>query len=157
MIAGDRRVTALGTSFAVRYDQNQLAVLLVDGKVAVSSSASFRAGNAAKESSPAILTPGERLTFHKDGLRKVDTPPLEAVMAWRRGEVVMDKTVLADAVAEMNRYDEVRLVIDDPALANLQVSGIYRTGDSAGFALAVSQVHRLSVVSEGTRIHLRKE
>src|SRR5262249_40880821 len=35
--AGDRRIQALGTSFAVRRDESQVAVTLVDGKVTVAS------------------------------------------------------------------------------------------------------------------------
>jgi transmembrane sensor len=101
------------------------------------------------------LTPGQRLVLAATQQPQVDTPQVEAVTAWRRGEVVLEKTALADAVAEMNRYDETRLVIDDPHIATLLVSGIYRTGDSAGFARAIGKMYNLTVADEGDSIHLR--
>ena len=86
---------------------------------------------------------------------KLDMPPTDAVTAWRRGEVMLDKTVLAEAVAEMNRYDKVALVIDDPAIADLRVSGIYHTGDSEGFARTIARLYGLEIAREQGRIHLQ--
>jgi hypothetical protein len=43
--------------------------------------------------------------------------------AWRRGKICFSGQTLSDAVAEVNRYRERQLVIDDPALSNLQVGG----------------------------------
>lgn len=178
VIAGDRQVTALGTSFSVRYEPHRLAVMLVDGKVTVSavppsgtaglsvrgetpenpSSDSKNDTQLPAEPSPTALTllPGQRLVLAAASPPKLDTPPVEAVTAWRRGEVMLDKTALADAVAEMNRYDETHLVIGDPRIADLLVSGIYRTGDSVGFAQAVARMYDLKVAQDGGQIHLRE-
>ena len=56
----------------------------------------------------------------------------------------------------MNRYDERRLVVDDPALATVQISGIYRTGDSTGFARAVAELHGLKIIESPDEIHLQR-
>ncbi len=82
----------------------------------------------------------------------MDEPPIEAVTAWRRGEVILDKTRLGDAVAEMNRYSSIELIIDDEKAANIPISGIFRSGDSASFARAVGEAYRLRVTSEPRRI-----
>jgi transmembrane sensor len=89
------------------------------------------------------------------GTPRLDQPRIDAVTAWRRGEVMLDNTTLADAVAEMNRYDERLLIIDDPSAAAMRVSGIYHAGDSAGFARTVAALYGLQVVHEPGRIHLR--
>jgi transmembrane sensor len=162
VIAGDHHVTALGTAFVVRHENGGTAVTLVEGKVAV-----FEGGHAVPTHSPQtaapeaapdnriVLSPGQRLTFVGRGTPRLDQPRIDAVTAWRRGEVMLDNTTLADAVAEMNRYDERLLIIDDPRAAAMRVSGIYHAGDSAGFARTVAALYGLQVVHEPGRIHLR--
>ena len=73
----------------------------------------------------------------------------------RRGEVILDRTSLEDAVREMNRYDRAALVLDDAAVAKLPISGIYRTGNNQDFAGAVAVVYGLEVRREDGEIHLR--
>jgi transmembrane sensor len=155
--AGDKEVIAIGTSFVVRRDERQLTVTLMEGKVAVSPSAGARPeSDENPDKYPAdktVLAPGQRLTFVSHKPPKVDEPPIEKVTAWRRGEVILDKTRLQDAVDEMNRYSAVRLVIDDAA-ADILVSGIFRAGDSARFAQAVAETYHLAVDHEPRRIRI---
>lgn len=145
--AGEQQVEALGTSFDVKRDSQQITVTLVEGKVAVS--------DVEKEQPSQTLTEGERLIVSSaNGSAKVDKPRIEAVTAWLRGEVMLDGTPLAVAVAEMNRYDQRRLVIDDPTIAAVRISGVYHTGDSALFADMVARLYGFSVQHRDGRIHL---
>ena len=102
-----------------------------------------------------ILAPGERVTFTVGGNPRLDEPGIEALTAWRRGEVMLDNTDLADAVAELNRYDKTTLIIDDPGIASLTISGIYQAGDSSGFARTVAKLYDLEIVEQPNRIYLR--
>jgi transmembrane sensor len=147
--AGVHRVEALGTVFIVRHDAARTAVTLVEGKIAVSVE-----GDDALEI-PASLTPGERLTFVGKSRAKIDEPRIEAITAWRRSEIVLDKTPLADAIAEVNRYDQTMLVIDDPQIACLPVSGVYHTGNSETFAAMIAQLYGLETVRRNGRIALK--
>jgi transmembrane sensor len=165
--AGDRQVTALGTTFVVRYEPARTAITLVEGKVAISALGSF---SAAQEGEPAqkpttsiqpqadvfTLTPGERLTLAKLAPPRIDAPRIDAITAWRRGEVLLEATPLTEAVAEMNRYDERQLVLDSTDLGTVRVSGVYRTGDSPGFARAVAELHGLKIIEGEDRIHLQR-
>jgi transmembrane sensor len=151
--AGERAVTALGTSFVVRYEPDRLAVTLVEGKIAVASlTPSPLWGEDRGEGS--ALAPGQRLTFVKNALPKIDTPRAESTMAWRRGEVILDDTPLADAVAEMNRYERTRIVLDDSRFKDFRVSGIYKTGDGRSFANAVAVAYGLDLAERDNTIHL---
>ena len=153
----------MGTTFVVRYDALRTAVTLVEGRVSVSSlpAASYepRACRCCRSCSLAaaedtVLAPGQRLVFAKGEAPKLDEPRIEAVTAWRRGEVMLDKTALAEAVAEMNRYDQATLIIDDAAIAQLKVSGIYHTSDNENFAAMISRLYGLQVTHREGRIHL---
>jgi transmembrane sensor len=155
VVAGDHQVIALGTAFVVRYEASRTAVTLVEGKVAVSGTGIEDPGTATQLTEDShVLAPGQRVTFMDRAAARVDLPRIEAVTAWRRGEVMLDRTTLAEAVAEMNRYDERRLVIDDPKVAALLVSGIYHAGDTMGFARTVAKLYALDVVEQPGRIHL---
>lgn len=147
--AGNREVIALGTSFVVRHDAKGLSVTLMEGRVAV-------APVSVSESIPAetLLEPGQRITFSAHRPPELDEPSIERVTAWRRGEVILDKTRLADAMEEMNRYSALKLVTDDPQVAGILVSGIFRAGDSVRFARAVGETYHLSVVQDQHRIAL---
>jgi len=68
--------------------------------------------------------------------------------------VVLDHTRLADAVIEMNRYNPVKVVVSSPDSAAIEVSGIFRAGDSARFARAVADTYQFEVFEEPERILL---
>ena len=165
VIAGDQQVTAVGTAFEVRCQPDRIDVTLVEGRVNVTSTPQLLASpdiasnsqNAAKKVSGSgfAMTAGERITIVKGAPPIFDTPRIEAITAWRRGEVMLDDMALVDAVAEMNRYNKSALIIDESRVARLHVSGIYHSGDSEGFAQAVAQLYGLQVIEEGGKIHLR--
>lgn len=143
--AGERVVTALGTSFAVRYDGSGTAVTLLEGSVSVT----------APNAPPIQLVPGQRLAAAVDAAPRVDTKSAAAAVAWRRGEIILDETSLSNAAAEMNRYERRPLRVDED-IAALPVSGIFRTGDARGFAVAVAAVYDLQVSDDGDELHLAK-
>ena len=71
---------------------------------------------------------------------------MDQVQAWKRGEALFDDVSLEEAVAEMNRYSSTPIRVDGSVTTSgLRVSGLFRTGDSAGFARAVAKLHGLVV------------
>jgi transmembrane sensor len=94
------------------------------------------------------------LTFASRSNAQIDEPRIEVVTAWRRGEVVLDGTPLSEAISEMNRYDRTRLVVPDPKVAALPVSGIYQAGSSETFAIMVARLYGLEVTHEYGQISL---
>jgi transmembrane sensor len=173
VVADGQKVQALGTEFLVRSDDQQLAIMLLEGKVAVSSGApspetapgrmqSTSAGKDTmlEQASPTqgagrvfALSPGERLTFTKNKSPALDRPPLEKVIAWERGHLIFDHTPLGEAVREMNRYSDTEIKIEKTATESTQVTGIFRTGESENFARAIAEAYQLRLVSQsGTLI-----
>ena len=101
-----------------------------------------------------ILNPGERLMLSLNTPATLDEPRIDAVTAWRRGEVVLERTRLDEAVAEMNRYEERKLVISSPEITGLKISGIYHVGDGAGFADTIATLYHLQVTSKKGEISI---
>lgn len=103
-----------------------------------------------------MLEPGERVTFVRTArLAKIDRPAIEAVTAWRKGEIVFENTPLSTAVEEMNRYSTRKLRLGVGAAAQMPVSGLFRSGDAENFALALTSTHPLEAVEQGSEIEIR--
>lgn len=160
--AGDRTVTALGTAFDVRLDAARVQVTLIEGKVSVDE----KSAPAAKPA-PTVLAPGEQLvaairkpdlssTLSSEALAKEEpeiiTTDVERVTSWREGRLVFRNEPLADAVTEVNRYSTTKLLLaDDPHLQEVRVSGVFDTGSTASFTLALETLHGVHVETLSSR------
>ncbi len=145
VIAGGHTIIALGTVFTVEYDAHFVRVDMMEGRVAVVAPDAIE------------LTAGEEARFSPDG-RAIVTPKadIEAATAWRSGKVIFHAERLGDAVRRLNRYSHVQLRIDDAALADLRVSGVFEAGDSRGFATAMMAFLPVRAdYSQGDVINLR--
>jgi len=147
--AGDKQIRAVGTSFVVRNERGEVVVTLLQGKVAVTD-----IRPAAAKPAPTYLTPGDRLRAPVDGPARIDAQAADAATAWRRGQAMFADTPLGDAVTEMNRYGGPRLIVDDPRLAGLRVSGVFATNDTGEFARAVAALHGLRIEQNGQTMHI---
>jgi transmembrane sensor len=147
--AGDKQVRAVGTSFVVRREGGEVIVTLLQGKVEVTD-----IRPAAVKAQPTYLNPGDRLRAPTEGPARIDDQPADVATAWRRGQAMFSDTPLADAVNELNRYGGPRLVIDDPRLAGLRISGVFATNDTGEFARAVAALHGLRVEQVGQTMHI---
>jgi len=144
--AGTHRVVALGTRFDVRLSGGELNVTLIEGRVAVS---------AAGSGTPiAVLQPGQQFVA-AGGTARVrpaqvhsDAPPEQASEA-SASFVTFDDEPLSTAIAEINRGSARQLVVRDPAVAALRVTGRFRRGDAERFARALATVHQVRVVRRG--------
>lgn len=160
VIAAGHDIRDVGTKFDVRRQGDLMAVTLLQGEVTVSrepskvqpirapAAAGQRGGRprgAGATGAPRTITlaPGERVTFQGTRMRKIDWPSVAQVTAWLRGEVMLENTSLADAAADLNRYSRLRIVIRDPAVASIRVSGVVQAGASRSFAAAVARSYRL--------------
>jgi len=151
--AGSKQVVALGTAFDVRWIDERLSIVLLDGQVAV-----VPAGErpVATSASATILQPGERLQFARPDLGVKSSVRLDREEAWVSGRVVFDSTPLGVAVAEINRYAPQRIVLADPALATLQISGTFSVDDPAAIARALAQMFSLEITSANGNIVLMR-
>lgn len=132
--AGGRRITALGTRFDVRLDEGPLRVTLVEGQVSVARTVDAADG----PGRPVVLTAGQQLTVAPG--RDVVAPAQAGASAWREASITFDDRPLSEVVAELNRHSATQLVIDDPKVAAMRVTGRFRTGDPQRFLRTLAQV-----------------
>jgi transmembrane sensor len=140
--AGSLEVVALGTRFAVRVVEDGMDVMLVEGRVAVGVPGGVE---------PAVLQPGQLLVARGGSATIGAAPPAEEALSWQRGFVTFRDDTLAAAAAELNRYSGEQLVVRDPVIAGLRVSGMFRTGDPERFGRALAEIHPVRVVRRPDR------
>lgn len=144
--AGGHEIVALGTAFEARLDGGAVTATLEHGRIAVAADGT--------NSRDYLLAPGDRIAFLPGGAVRRDRPDMTLALAWRQGRLGFDREPLAQAVAEMNRYASQPLVIDDPAIARLAISGIYTAGDNEAFANSISMLLPVKAEIEPSRIRL---
>lgn len=141
--AEGRLVTALGTRFDVRSDSEGLRVTLLEGSVRVDTP------GASPAQAAVVLRPGQELLVapgKPEVVRQADTARSEA---WRETRLVFDDKPLGEVVAELNRYAVLQLVIDDPRVAALRITGQFRAGDNARFARGLARLYPIRAVPDG--------
>ncbi|HTT83620.1 MAG TPA: FecR domain-containing protein [Rhizomicrobium sp.] len=143
--AAGQRILADRTTLDVRRDGNRVSVVLLEGRATVLAVAATARRRLALER-------GERAIMADNIAPRIDRPNLAPLLAWQTGQAMFESESLAAAAAEMNRYSTVPIVINDAAIANLKLSGVYRVGDNIAFARSVSQL--LPVVVEHYPDHI---
>ena len=139
--AGDAVVRAVGTEFKVRLLADQHVDIVVnEGRVEVQGHLRGRVRTsgphrAACSGGAAGGSCGGEAVDRQRGLPGVrDTPEqLSSEMAWREGAIIFDGEPLSQAIAEIERYTDSRIVISDPETAALRVGGRFRTDDVPDF------------------------
>lgn len=141
--AGDRRVTAVGTAFDVRIDAGKVRVVLAQGHVVVDP---IRPDGLARVL-PALervdLRPGEQLSKDVAGPATVSVADVDRALSWREGQVVFRDDDLAAAIKEMNRYSSTQILIEDPGVADLKISGVFGVSRPENFIAAVTAFYPL--------------
>lgn len=146
--AGDRKVTAHGTAFDVRLeDHDRVQVTLIEGRVSVETLKASGAGPNISADHEDLL-PGDQLVV--TGTRPATKRKTDVAKAtsWREGQIIFDDDTLSSAVAEVNRYSARKVVLADPRLASLRMSGVFIAGHSDSFVETVTGNFPIKVTTD---------
>lgn len=166
---GDLTVVALGTVFTVEHADGRTRVTLIEGRVAVlpegrrASHVGLHLRHPANHtetfaSGKMELAVGDELRLDRDGQATVAQVDLDSATAWRRGKLVFHDLALSEAVSRMNRQSHLQIGMDDPELAALPVSGVFKAGDARAFAQALESYLPLSAdYSSAGKVSLRRD
>ncbi len=157
VVAGDRKVVAMGTSFMIRredIDGAAFAITLMEGRVAIEPISWPDALPSSVAPGLKLLSPGERLRFEGDSAGTLDAPSIDRITAWQRGQLIFEDTSLREAVAEFNRHGSKHITVDGESAERLRVGGVFRIGDPSSFALAMANAYHLHIVNRGDEIIL---
>jgi transmembrane sensor len=115
--AGAAHVNVLGTLFSVSHLKDAVRVTLVRGAVSVNTPTD--AGRSVQ------LVPGQQVDVRQKRLEQPVAVDADAATAWRDNRLVFERMPLAEALEHIQRYRKPSIVLDDPSLASLPISGVF--------------------------------
>jgi transmembrane sensor len=148
--AGDKRVTAVGTKFAVRREPDGIRVVVTEGKVLVQTGGTDDTGSAEPVSAGTIARASDAGVL----LQPQQSTEAEDVLSWRHGVLVFRQMTLGEASAEFNRYNARKIVIEDPAVARMRVAGSFRANNVDAFVRLLERGYPLHVEERGEQFLL---
>lgn len=114
--AGSGKIIDIGTQFDVRLDNEHVAVAVLEGIVQV------QAGDSRE------IHANQAISYDDRGeLQTSAADDINAVTAWRRGQLVFENRRLDEVLAELQRFHDISLTLAEPALAKLKVTGTFHT------------------------------
>jgi transmembrane sensor len=148
--AGDVRVRAVGTAFAVRRREGGAEVQVTEGIVEVWTEG--------QETKRAQVPAGVRTFVSEQSgaqLLVEDAADIERKLSWREGALSFRGNTIREAVAEFNRYNATKLEVDS-ALADEKIIGRFRAKEPDSFAREVSLAFGARIEREGSRIRIEQ-
>lgn len=135
-------VTAIGTDFDVSTTARTRSVTLVHGRVSVTP---FHLRENVKGRS-FMLSPGQQMTLTRSGvIEQFKTVDLASTTAWRQGRLEFTQVLVADAIAQANRYSTLKIRLLDPTIGSEQFDGSFRVGQTADLANALCEYFDLKI------------
>jgi transmembrane sensor len=138
-------VTVHGTQFEVRLeDPRHARVRVAEGVVSVESPS---------RESRVELQRGQAVGATPDGLSSVQSVDPDRVAAWREGTLVYDDAPLQIVTADLTRYSGRRFV-NDPEIAELRVTGVFRTTALDDALRSIETVLPVRVVAASKNVYV---
>jgi len=146
VIAGNRRITDLGTKFSVFRDGDRVEVIVKEGQVRVDviTPGSSDAPVVAERNTIVMARNTETLMVAKP------QQEIENELLWRSGMLVFNQERLADVADEINRYN-VRKIEVVGAARDIRIGGSFRADNVDVLKQLLRDGFRLKVVDEGDK------
>lgn len=147
VIAGNRRITDLGTKFSVRRDGDRVDVVVTEGEVRVEHIGGDQVGAPvlARRNMVVIARDSETLVAQKP-LKEIDT-----AMLWRSGMLSFNQEPLAAVAEDINRYNTRKIEVVGPA-RDIRIGGSFRSDNIQGFTQLLRDGFGLKIVETNDKI-----
>ena len=148
--AGVAQVNVLGTLFSVSHLDDAVRVTLVRGAVSVNDTT--ETGHSVQ------LVPGQQVEVRQKLLQSPVTVDTDVAIAWKDSRLIFERTPLAEALTQIQRYRKPAIVLDDPSLASLPISGVFDNRNVEDLLNLLPSILPLSLSTEfdGT-LHVRRK
>lgn len=154
--AGNGRIEALGTAFAVYLNGADVDVMVTEGRVSLASGAAAEAdelmeslGTLHAGQTAVIRSPRPEAELGSvaalQAVKPIAPEELAQRLAWREGVLVFSGEKLEDVVKELGRYTTVAIEIPDDAVRNMRIGGRFPVGETDTMLAALETNFHLRV------------
>lgn len=125
-------VTAVGTAFSVRLVDQDMNVLVSEGRVRLSAAPLDRASKEPRADAPeeVEVAAGEAAVFDRSAktISAIDKQDMDRQLDWKDGVLEFHGDPLMVVVADISRYTDITIEIENSELANRRVVAYYQVG-----------------------------
>jgi len=146
VIAGHQKVIATGTAFNIDMAGPKVLVTLIEGHVVVLDG--YEEGVAPAQPKVIELKAGQQLSAAPRLPSEVAQANIQRVTAWTIGQLMFDDEPLSSVVERVNRYGGTQIIITDPKVGAMKISGVFNAGDVLGFVEIVTHYLPVRAVTE---------
>ena len=137
---GDMLVHVTGTRFNVKRLDDETVVEVLEGTVDLIDKADL--GSVLSR-----IGAGEKVTVDPVGqASNIEVANIDRIEAWQEGRLEFSAASLEAVIEEFNRYSKTRIVIGDPELNDIQVSGAFQIGRTASLVGALEEAFPVRAV-----------
>jgi transmembrane sensor len=145
VVAGNQKVIATGTAFNIDLAGSKVLVTLIEGHVLVLTENSGARDLTADRFE---LRAGQQLAAAAHQQPRIIAANLSRVTAWTAGQLVFENEPLSSVVDRVNRYSDIQVVVSDPAIGEMKISGVFNAGDPQSFVNIVTRYLRIQAVPQ---------
>lgn len=151
VLAGNRKITDIGTKFTVRKVGSSVDVTVVEGSVKVEVLDGTLDRTAIYGNAGDVVVARKENTLVTSSTRQ----SIENAMGWRRGQLVFNQETLAGISQEFNRYNQKQMIVVGRA-RDIRIGGSFRATNPEAFAGLIQKGLGLKVEETNTTITISK-
>jgi transmembrane sensor len=152
--AGHTHVFAVGTRFDTYRRRDGIIVTVVEGGVAVLT-ADSPPGITGIPPDAVHVNAGYQLHIDARGLSAQPIPvDVQQAVAWQQRKIAFEQRPLGEVADEFNRYGSLPIEIDDAALRDVPISGVFDADDVDSFVAFLQTLDGVRVERTHTRIRV---
>ncbi len=144
--AGNRRITDIGTRFAVFRNGDDVRVTVREGKVRVESLDGQGQDAVLVPAGREVIAAGSESLMLQKPARDIDNG-----LAWRGGMLVFDQQPLGEVAEQFNRYNARHIQVESGA-SRIRIGGRFKARNVESFVQLLHRGFGLTVREEGDRI-----
>ena len=140
------RIRAVGTEFNVNRRNANTTITVLEGRVIVSrpevgNALTPAASPASDMVAPVALVAADRLVMSDSGSRSIErVADIAAVTSWTQRRLVFERRTMGEVADEFNRFNREKIRIDDDALRQEQVTGMFQADDLQSFLAFIAKI-----------------
>lgn len=134
---------ALGTEFTIRTLKDETMVTVLHHAVAV-----FQPATPQSTASSLTLRANQQVRVTPEGgIEPVKTINPTMAKAWQRGKLIFEEKPLVQVIAELNRYRSGAILVMNPQLDALKVTGVFDLTDTTAILQTIQKILPVSTLS----------
>ncbi len=153
--SNNTRVTAVGTQFDVNRKSNGTVVTVLEGRVSVAGPPQEPAARTL-DTGPILVSAGEQAIVTSAQASKHRALNPANATAWTTGLLVFDSEPLREVARAFNRQNTKPLIVADPELQELRISGVFPATGAGRIAEFLHQRFAVQVIETDTGIRIER-